>query len=225
MTTTACRARETRQPIRCSRSSGSSARPNPSIRLPLCWSMRISSRVSTHLWLSRLCFREISRKIQFSIKASNRVMMRKRMSRRSLRMRVSLRHIRGYSRNHSWMLIISTIRMPLRISYWMKPRSSSILCYSALITTRKRSFLMPAAYIKSKTYTWGIMRVRISCTQSRDLLAKGTKRMISCGLSSISTFSSFSSSKCLSRPGVKIPWWWSFWALPITAKKGKSSKS
>ena len=120
----------------------------------------------------------------------------------------------------------SIIKMLLKTSYSMRqPKSSSTLWSLGQTMTHKLSCPMQAVSTKSTISSWGIMRARTTYTRSRDLSTKGMRMRIFYALNCISIFSSSSNSKCLNSLGATIHLWWNSWALRITEKKVKSSRS
>ena len=207
----------------------SNAHRSHSIRRLLCWDTRTSSKVSTTRWLNRHYCRETSRKIPCSTSSiimSNRRMKIKQSLKRAMRRMSHLTSpTTGSYLNHSWTRTFIT-KMPLKTSFSTRQlKSSSTLWSLGQTMTLKLSFPMQAKFTKSKISSWGIMRVRITCTRSTDLSTKGTRRRISCALSCISIFSSSNNNKCLNSLGATIHSWWNFWAPRITKKKVMSNRS
>lgn len=188
--------------------------------------MRTSSKVSTTRWLNRHYCRETSRKIPCSTNVSNRRMKIKQSLKRA--MRKTSHHPSATTEScltRSWTRT-STTKMLLKTSFSTRRRKSSSTLWSLGQTMiQKLSCLTLATYTKSTTYSWGIMRARITSTQSRGLSNKGTKMMIFCALNCISISSNFSNSKCLNSLGATIHLWWNSWAPRIIGKKVMNNKS
>ena len=176
-----------------------------SIRRRLSWNMRTSSKVNTTLWLNRHYCRETSRKIPCSTNVSNRRMKIKQSLKRAMR---KMSHhpstTTGSFLTRFWTQT-SITKMLLKTSFSTRQQKSSSTLWSLGQTMiPKLSSPMLAKYTKNTTSSWGIMRARITCTQSRGLSIKGTRMTIFCVLNFISISSNFSNSKCLNSLGVTI---------------------